>query len=236
MIYHLNVYPTWQSVAPSEIKNTISVVIDVLRASNTIITALNNGAEKIIPLTEIDPAWELKAKNPEFLLGGERKSEKIAGFDFGNSPREYDKAKVAGKTIIFTTSNGSKALQKAAPAAEVLVASFANSTALARRLAGRQRDVSVICAGTLATPSLEDTLAAGKIISHIENLHEYVLNDYAYLALGSYQNYRSKLLEVVLNSANGRRLRNLGQMEDIKHCVLENITAKIPEYQENIVV
>jgi len=222
----------WQSV-DAEVKNTISIVIDVLRASNTIINALNNGAAKIIPINAINLAWEFKKKHPEYLLGGERNSEKIKDFDFGNSPLEYSKAKVLNKTIVFTTSNGSNALKRVEKAKKVLVASFANSSAIAKKLDGSDSDIAIVCAGTLGAPSLEDTLAAGKIISQLKNLNNYILNDFAHIALGSYQNYQGKILETILKSRNGLRLQELGQMEDIKHCALENIIDIIPEYKEN---
>jgi len=232
-INNLYVYPMWQSVIDAEIRNSISVVIDVFRASNTIITALGNGAREILPVTEISLAWELNKKHPEFLLGGERNSEKIQGFDFGNSPLEYNKPKVEKKTVIFTTSNGSNALKKAENADNVFVASFANCNAVAKKLDIFNKHIAIVCAGTLGTPSLEDTLAAGKIINELKNINNYTLNDYAYLALGSYQRYQGKVLETISKSRNGLRLQSLEQIEDIKHCALLDITDIIPEYTQN---
>ncbi|KJS88160.1 MAG: hypothetical protein JM58_01930 [Peptococcaceae bacterium BICA1-8] len=223
----------WQSVIEAEIKNSISVVIDVFRASNTIISALGNGANEVLPVTEITLAWELKEKHPDFLLGGERNSQIIKGFDFGNSPLEYNKSKVEKKTIILTTSNGTNALKKVEKADNVFVASFANCNAVARKLDDFNRNITIVCAGTLGTPSLEDTLAAGKIIAELKNINNFTLNDYGHLALGSYQNYQGKTLETILMGRNGLRLQSLEKMEDIKHCALENITEIIPEYTQN---
>jgi 2-phosphosulfolactate phosphatase len=226
----LKVFPTWQSVTEDGLKGAVSVVIDVFRASNTIITALSNGAKKILPVTEVRSAWGLKDKHLEYLLGGERNSIKIEGFDFGNSPLEYTREKVEGKTIILTTSNGSNALNKAKSAQAVLIASFANCLALTQRLSGLSADLAIICAGTLNTPSLEDTLAAGQIIENLDKSGNFTYNDYAYIARGCYKEYSGKILETVLKSRNGQRLQHLGLFKDIYHCIQDNSTDKIPEY------
>lgn len=90
--------------------------------------------------------------------------------------------------------------------------------------------MTIACAGTLGTPSLEDTLAAGKLINTLKNIENYTLNDFAYLALGSYQRYQGELFTTLLNSRNGRRLMELGKMDDIKYCAQEDTTDVVPEY------
>jgi len=215
-----------------DLENSIAIIIDVFRASNTIIQALSNGAKKIMPVTEIDLAWQLKEKFPEFLLGGERNSIKIEGFELGNSPLEYTKSKVLNKSIVLATSNGSKALKKAEKAKHIFVASFANISAIVKKIDNLESDIAIVCSGTLGTPSLEDTLAAGKIIDNLKTKERFTLNDYAYLALGSYQTYQGKIYETILKSRNGLRLQNLNKMDDIEHCTLEDITDIVPEYNQ----
>jgi 2-phosphosulfolactate phosphatase len=229
----LQVFPTWQSVVPGELHNKIAVVIDVLRATNTIITSLKNGAREIIPVSEIETAWELKNNNPSYLLGGERNSQKISGFDLGNSPLEYTRQIVNEKTIILATSNGSKALKTAEPAKDIFIASLANSKAVAHLLATTGLDITIICAGTLGSPSLEDTLAAGSIISEMKTFEQYQLNDYAYIALGSFTSYKWDIFNVILQSRNGRRLEELGMVSDIKPCSLLNNTDLVPLYKHS---
>ena len=146
---------------------------------------------------------------------------------------EYNKSKVVKKTIILTTSNGTNALKKAEKADNVFVASFANCNAIARKLDDFHSNIAIVCAGTLGTPSLEDTLAAGKLINELKSINNYTLNDYAYLALGSYQRYQGEILETILKSRNGLRLQILNKMEDLKYCASENITDIIPEYTQN---
>ncbi|NLW24344.1 MAG: 2-phosphosulfolactate phosphatase [Clostridia bacterium] len=212
------------------------MVIDVLRASNTIITALNNGAKEIIPVAEIETAWELKKKNPDYLLGGERKSKKIPGFDFGNSPLEYTPEKIKNRGIIFTTSNGSKALKTSEKAKHTFVASLANAKSVSKLLNSLTTDIVILCAGTLGFPSLEDTLAAGKIIAELENLSAYEINDFGLIALSSYQNSKSDLYHTLLKSRNGRRLQELAMVQDIKYCSLIDTCTLIPEYKNNKII
>lgn len=144
-------------------------MIDVLRASTTMITALANGAERVVPVADVEAARRLaRACGPAALLGGERGGVRLAGFDLGNSPREYSAARVAGRTIVITTTNGTAALAAARGAREILVAAIVNRAAAAaaiRRLAGADEDVHLVCAGTDGRVSAEDVLAAGAILA-----------------------------------------------------------------------
>jgi len=229
-IKSLQVFPTWQYVSPNELSNKVAVVIDVLRASNTVINALNNEAKEIIPVSEIDIAWDFKNKHPAYLLGGERNSQKIEGFDFGNSPLEYTSEKIKSKGIILTTSNGSKALKTTEKADHSFVASLANGKAIAHLLDSFNLDIAIVCAGTLGNPSLEDTLAAGKIIAEMNNIEDYRLNDYAYISLGTFQYYKSDIYNSISKSRNGRRLKDLEMEDDIKYCSKIDTTIIVPEF------
>src|ERR1017187_8958148 len=157
------------ALAKRDLRETICVVFDVLRATSTFVTALHNGAKAIIPVSEISEALAIRKKQPDVLLGGERNGVKIRAaqtggidFDFGNSPREYTPEKVRGKTIVSTTTNGTRALRACAGAQTVLAASFLNLTATAqfiRRLQPAQ--IVLVCAGTRENIATEDVLAAG---------------------------------------------------------------------------
>lgn len=228
---YLKVFATWQMVKQDELIDTNAVVIDVLRATNTIITALANGAKEIIPVPEIDLAWEVKKENPHYLLGGERGSQKISGFDLGNSPLEYCPELINKKGIIFTTSNGSRALTKSIKADTVCVASLANSKAIASFLTKSQKDLAIVCAGTLGTPSLEDTLAAGKIIEEILALEgNYRLNDFGSISLSTYAQNKTNIFQAINSSQNGQKLRNLNMSKDIQYCSLVDQTKTIPTF------
>ena len=156
----------------------IAVVIDVLRASTTIITALAHGAAGVRPVLTIEQARELAARNaagPAMLLGGERGGLRIDGFDLGNSPLEYAPARVAGRRIVITTTNGTAALDACGAAAEVLIGAIVNRTAVAaraRELAMSQgvADIHLVCAGTDGQVTEEDLLAAGGILDAASRL------------------------------------------------------------------
>jgi 2-phosphosulfolactate phosphatase len=159
------------ALAGRDLRDTACVVFDVLRATSTFVTALHNGAKAVIPVAEISEALALRQKQPGVLLGGERDGVKIRAdqtgggdFDLGNSPREYTPERVRGKTIVSTTTNGTRALRACAGAKTVLAASFLNLTATAqfiRRLQPAQ--ILLVCAGTRENMADEDVLAAGAL-------------------------------------------------------------------------
>ncbi len=157
-------------LAPDATAGGIAVVIDVLRASTTIVTALAEGAVAVQPLATVVAAREAAGRlGDAALLCGERGGVRIEGFDLGNSPAEYSSARVAGRTVVITTTNGTAALAACAAAREVLVGGMVNRTAVAiavRRLAAAAGvvDVHLVCAGTDGAVAVEDVLAAGAIL------------------------------------------------------------------------
>ncbi len=198
-----------------DLSRTTCVVFDVLRATTSIITALANGAEAIIPVEEISEALAIRARRPEVLLAGERQGLRIragqAGgieFDLGNSPREFTTEKVRGKTIVTTTTNGTRAFRACAGARSTLAGAFLNLRALADWL-GRHapEELLLVCSGTFEQTAFEDVLAAGAL------LH---LLDPRWLGAGPSQAVRiarqvwklaeAHLLEAVQCARNARRL------------------------------
>jgi len=155
---------------PGATAGGIGVVIDVLRASTTMITALSGGAERVVPVAEVSEARRRAAEiGPGAVLGGERAGIRIEGFDLGNSPAEYVAERVAGKTVVITTTNGTAALAACTAAREVLVGAIVNRSAVAataRRLAEREAcgSVHLVCAGTDGLVTAEDVLGAGAIL------------------------------------------------------------------------
>jgi 2-phosphosulfolactate phosphatase len=165
------------ALADRDLRDATCVVFDVLRATSTFVTALHHGAKAIVPVSEIAEALALRQKQPDVLLGGERDGVRIRAdqtggidFDLGNSPREYTPEKVRGKTIVSTTTNGTRALRACTGAQTVLAASFLNLTATAqfiRRLQPAQ--IVLVCAGTRENTALEDVLAAGALCEMLVN-------------------------------------------------------------------
>jgi 2-phosphosulfolactate phosphatase len=161
-----------QLVDPATLAGGIAVVIDQLRASSTICAALASGAVSVVPcLTEDDARrWKDAAPAGSCLAGGEREGTLIPGFDLDNSPTSYTPERIRGKTIAFTTTNGTKAAILAQRADVLFIGCLANLSALTARIGSDERTVHIICAGTRARVTLEDTLAAGAIAEKLEAL------------------------------------------------------------------
>ncbi len=210
-----------------------AVVIDVLRASSTIVTALANNATEIIPTVESNEVIDLvhRLGAGECVTGGERKGYKIEGFELGNSPLEYTKAKVGGKKVLFCTSNGTRAIKNAQGAAEVLIGSFLNINALVDYLKTSDQDLTLICAGMGNNMSLEDLALAGMIIHLLQesqtNLH---LTDEAKVAKYVWENAMHNLDAFIRNTKHGRYLAEIGMAEDIEACITLNKSTIIPRY------
>lgn len=198
-----------------DLSQTVCVVFDVLRATTSMITALANGAESIIPAEEISEALAIRRQRPDVLLAGEREGLRIRGnltggveFDLGNSPREFTAEKVQGRTIVMTTTNGTRALRACAGARAVLISSFLNLRATYMWLMEkRPSNLILVCSGTFDEPALEDILAAGAICERVWPLfgggH---ISDSAEVARRIYPLMQYDLLGAMKHSRNGRRL------------------------------
>jgi 2-phosphosulfolactate phosphatase len=207
---------------------TACVVFDVLRATTSMVTALSNGAEAIIPVSEISEALAIHKKQPGVLLGGERDGVRIRAaqtggidFDFGNSPREYTAEKVRGKTIISTTTNGTRALRSCAHAKVVLACTFANLNATAEFVAKLKVDeLLLICAGTYEEAAYEDTLVAGALGDAVA--------DSAQIAHQLFLSAKNDLPGAVQAcSRNARRLLAMRELSDDVEFCLRRDTNKI---------
>jgi len=205
---------------------TVCVVFDVLRATSTMVTALQNGASAIIPVSDISEALEIKRQRPEVLTGGERNGVKIRAegveFDFGNSPREY--TQVRGKTIVSTTTNGTRALRACAGAQAVLAAAFLNLSATANFLREKKfENVMLVCAGTRENAGLEDVLAAGALCEALLD-DKTKLSDSAQLALAAFREVKEDLADAVSKSENARHLLGIPELrEDVAFCLRQDV-------------
>lgn len=217
-----------------ELQNKAAVIIDVLRASTTIITALTNGCQAIIPAMDVTEAGELARRlGGNCVLGGERNGQKIEGFQLGNSPLEYSSEAVGGKTIVLTTTNGTKAIRMTSGASQVLVASFANIDAIVQYLAAQNMDVCMICAGRNGGFSFEDTACAGAII---DALKPDYLTDSARMAHIIYKRGARKPEALVAVSEHAEHLKSIGFEGDIEFCARMNWTETIPVFQDSRLV
>jgi 2-phosphosulfolactate phosphatase len=216
-----------------DLRQTVCVVFDVLRATSTMITALGNGATAIAPVAEIAEALELRQRRPEILLAGERDGVRIQGplsggvpFDLGNSPREFTPAKVGGRTIAMTTTNGTRALRACAQAAAALLGSFLNLRATAEFI--RQEHpphLLLVCSGTLDQAAYEDALGAGALCEIVWPDYEGgAISDSAHIARRLYRLEQKDLLAAVAHSRNGRRLMAHPELRaDVPFCVQRDL-------------
>lgn len=170
----ISLIATATEIQPETLSNKSAVMFDILRASSTVSTALANGCREVIPVVEVEDAFAVGQKLPKgsFLLGGERGAVKVSGFHLGNSPLEYQPTVVRDQTVVLTTTNGTRAIRRAAEGTGwVLIGSLLNASAVAQVLFEQGQDVALVCAGTRGKFSLEDTLAAGLVIRRLLDLN-----------------------------------------------------------------
>ncbi len=207
----------------SENGESIAIVIDVLRASTTICVALSSGATSILPALTVDEASAtyLRLRPTVRFLGGERKGVKQLGFDAGNSPLEYLPENVSGKTISFTTSNGTKALKLAAKANRIYIGSFVNLKASVEYIASKHNaknvDFTIVCAGSDGQFSYEDAACAGGFVKLLcKKFPIATLSDTSAAAEVLFAKHKNNLVALLQNTVHGKRLIELGFSDDIE--------------------
>ncbi|MDR3668279.1 MAG: 2-phosphosulfolactate phosphatase [Ignavibacteriaceae bacterium] len=214
------------------------VIIDVLRATSTIVNALNNGAKEIIPVATVE--FAVKVSGGMFggltLLGGERNTKKIEGFALGNSPLEYSAKLVKNKSIILYTTNGTKAVVKAKFSKNLYICSFLNLSAVAEHLNSLNMDFEILCAGRNNSFALEDTICAGKLISEImKSKKDLELSDTAISSVALNKALGKNLAKMLAESEHGKLLLENGFEDDIKFCSKLNSINAIPYFTGNVV-
>lgn len=202
-------------------RNDVIIVIDVLRCTSSIITALTNGARAIIPIQTVSAARLKVAEHPQYLLAGERRGIKPAGFVLGNSPLEFTRERVADKTIVMTTTSGTAAFARVKGHPFVLVGAFLNAAAVAHTaltLSKRNHcNISFALSGKRGSFSLEDFLGAGAIIHNFTNKNP-TYSDTAYASLLAYEQAHPFLYTALCNGTHAQTLIDLGFRNDVIHC------------------
>jgi 2-phosphosulfolactate phosphatase len=228
----------FEALARRDLSRTTCVVFDVLRATSSMITALAHGAAAILPAQTIPQALALRDQHPEALLAGERHGlridAKLTGgidFDLGNSPREFTPERVRNRTVIMTTTNGTRALQAVAPAQRVLIGSLLNLSATASFLASlASGPILLVCSGTNEEASFEDTLGAGALCAALSKL-QIQRTDSVEMAQQLFQRWESDLAGAMAHAQNGRRLLAMPELAaDVPFCLqrdLFQITAEL---------
>ena len=216
-------------------RGDLIIAVDALRCSSSIVNALANGVNAVIPTETLKEAYRLREQHPDFLLVGERKGCKLKSFDLGNSPLEFVREVVDGKTVIMTTTSGTRALVRCRRAEHVLVGAFLNAGAVAKKaveIAQRNKvDVSFVLAGEKGLFSLEDFLCAGAIASKFP-AGTFDFSDEALAAVLGFERVKGALSEYVRKSRHARHLTELGFERDIEFsCMLKHFEI-VPVYRD----
>lgn len=207
------------------LERNIVVIIDIFRATSSICYGIENGADAIIPVAQVEQCSAYAGSG--YLLAAERNGEVVEGFDFGNSPFAYRKEKVCGKTIVLTTTNGTLALHQSITAKRIVIGSFLNLTALCNWLKTQEEDILLVCAGWKNNFNLEDTVFAGAVINQLKN--DYCsLDDSSLAAEDLFLLAKNDLPGYLNKSSHSERLKKLRIEEDIAFCLQVDLTTAIP--------
>ncbi len=237
-IENLDLFASVKTFQEEDLLDKDVVIIDVLRASSTIITALHNGAKGIIPVADLGSASQIAhgLDSPSYLLCGEKDGNKIEGCDLGNSPLEYTSEAVKNKTIILNTTNGTRAIKRSHLADEIYIAGFLNLSTVAQALQSSDRDAVLVCAGWRGHLSLEDLLCAGNIIYELTsgNLPE-AARDGIKVAFGLYEKFGDDIESTISSSSHARRLKDIIGTDDLTFCSQVNTMNVLPKLDEGII-
>jgi len=215
-----------------DISNSIVVVIDILRATSTITTALYNGAKEVIPVDSVSRCIEI-GKHVSGITAGERDGKIAEGLSYGNSPFEYPEEFIKGKTLVLTTTNGTKLLHMALDkgAKEIIIGAFTNLSSVCNHLLEMKKDVMLACAAWKDRVNLEDTLFAGAVVSKVKE-HFDINCDSSHMAESLYNLGKSDLYEFLKrnDASHYHRLTGFGLEKDIRYCLTEDVADVLPVY------
>jgi 2-phosphosulfolactate phosphatase len=212
--------------------NSIVVIIDVFRATSTIATALFNGAARVIPVDTVEKCISIGAQT-EGITAGERDGKVIPGLQYGNSPAEYPESFIKGKTLVLTTTNGTKLLHLAlnAGASRVITGSFPNLSAVCDFLVAENKNVLLGCSGWKDKFNLEDTLFAGAVVNRIKE-HFTIHCDSSLMAEEMYLRHKDDMLSFIRRLTHWHRLERFGLEKDLEYCVTPDVANVLPLYKD----
>ena len=223
---NITTYIQHDFVDPADLAGKQTVVIDTFRATTTMTTALKNGAKRMVTVMHVQDAFDLQKQDSTRLLGGERNTKKIAGFDFGNSPLEYTRQAVQGREVVMSTTNGTKAATAAAQSDRILLGCFGNVAAVAEYLTQQNLDIVLLCAGTVGKLSMEDFLTAGAIVDALPK--ECALCDTSIAARDLYRLHKNDLNGVLCHTKHYNTMLQNGLKDDIDFCMQVNTCDTVP--------
>ena len=215
------------------------VVIDVLRATSVVVTAIQNGAKSVIPVASVEDAKRIYSEAGDggnILLCGERNAETIPGFHLGNSPLEYTPDVVKTKNLILTTTNGTRAIQNINRASAIYIGAFLNASAIAKQIISEGKDICLVCAGTNNQFSMDDGLCAGMIISLVQQRVPCECTDLASLLCEHYLAHRENIESALHACTHYHVLMKKGWKEDIAFCLKNNVFEIVPVFKNGEII
>ena len=230
------VFLTHSNVSEGDVQNRTVVVIDVLRACSTIVTALDQGARAVVPVLDMAQAGRIASNlDPDvYRLGGERGGEKIEGYHLGNSPQEYTADAVEGRDVILNTTNGTRALERVKEANTLVAACFLNAGRVADFVRRTAEAVTIVCAGRQNRLALEDTLCAGLLLDRIWDGDEpYPVTDSAHTAYTLYHTDRNDLDNALRGANHAEKLVSQNYEQDLDYCFRVDALPVLPYYTDN---
>jgi 2-phosphosulfolactate phosphatase len=209
------------------------VVVDILRATSCMTTALAHEIQSITPFAKLPECLALKENG--YLTAGERDGKKVEGFDLGNSPFEYMNPLLKGKKIAFTTTNGTQAIARSIGAKKIVIGSFLNLSAVVKFLGEVTTNILIVCSGWKGKVNLEDTVFAGALVENLKEKFEPAC-DAPMIAQRLYTAGRHNLKEFLKDSSHIKRLQRLNIQKDIDFCLTEDQYDVVPVIQENVIM
>lgn len=244
---NVDVCLTPEELTEETTKGKIVVVVDVLRACSTIVTALARGAREVLPVADMAEAGRLAAHldTETALLGGERDGVRIEGYGVGNSPIEYEPELVSGKIVVLSTSNGTRTFTRVRSAAETVagcllnisrVVDFLDEVGKRPFVSGKEPEIVIICAGHDGRTALEDVLCAGMILHRLLEETEADLTDGALIAITQYRSIRQRFARSLFACEHTQRLIALGFGDDVAYCAQIDSHPVLPLYKDNLLI
>jgi len=239
MSQYIDVFSSAQAFQEEDLRDKTAVIIDVLRATSTIVTATSNGARGVIPVRDMAAASKI-AQNLDasrYLLCGEKDGKKIEGYHMGNSPLEYERETVEDKTLILNTTNGTIAISRSSLANRIIIGSYLNLRQVVQALQETEDEIVLVCAGWRGRLSLEDLLCAGQIIYELtDGKLPPQSRDGAKVAFGLYEKFGDDVEGVVKTSNHAVRLEHLVGQEEVTYCCQTNLLDVLPVMEDGIIV
>ncbi|NGP87261.1 2-phosphosulfolactate phosphatase [Fodinibius halophilus] len=238
MIDTLDVFSSAHSFQEEDLRDKTVVMIDVLRASSTMITALHHGAKGVIPVGDMGDAGKISHNldSESFMLSGEKNGVKIDGYDLTNSPLEHTGENVVNKTVILNTTNGTKAIKRSGHANRIIIGAFLNLATIIDHLKEVDEEVVLVCAGWRGRLSFEDLLCAGNIIYELSSGKlSSSARDAVKVAFGLYEKFADDIEGSVKSSNYAERLKDVVSEEDISYCCQRSTLQVLPVLNEGII-